>query len=56
MRKQKKNQLSILVNSIGLVLLLVILIYNESFVVVGLVGSVILWMISGLLQISMGQS
>lgn len=56
MRKQKKNQLSILINFVGLVLLFIILIYHKSLVVIGLIGSGILWMISGLLQMSMNHS
>ncbi len=52
MRNLKKNQLSILVNLVGLCLLFLILMYDTSLVVLGLVGSSIFWMISGFLQMT----
>ncbi len=52
MRNLKKHQLSILVNLVGLFLLFLILMYDKSLVVLGLVGSSIFWMISGFLQMS----
>ena len=52
MRNLKKNHLSILVNLVGLFLLFLILIYNRSLIVLGLIGSSIFWMISGFLQMS----